>query len=112
MNRPQFTILRLSTMVKYSIASTLLATATSFLASAHDIPTLQLSLPYQPLAKPPSFDRLDGGNLAVRAELRMDAANYVGPSYNHKVRVYNGMPVGPTIRGECRVLKVASRVSC
>ena len=95
-------------MVKYNAASIVLAAATSFVATAHDIPTLQLSLPYQPLIKPPSFPRLDGSDVAVHAELRMDAANYVGPSYNHKIRVYNGLPVGPTIRGEFMCLDLSA----
>lgn len=85
-------------MIKFNTAAVFLATFTSFTSASDDIPTLQLSLPYQPLAKLPSFPRDESGHL--NAQLRMNVANYVGPSYNTKIRVYNGLPVGPTIRGK------------
>jgi hypothetical protein len=83
-------------MVSYRIAFKLLAAATAMIHASADAAVIDLSLPYQPL-KPPT--QITGGGGEVTAELHLDVADYIGPSYTTKIKVYNGLPVGPTIRG-------------
>jgi hypothetical protein len=83
-------------MVLYNIASKLLAAATAMICSSADAAVIDLSLPYQPL-KPPT--QITGSGGEVMAQLHLDVADYICPSYNTKIKVYNGLPVGPTIRG-------------
>jgi hypothetical protein len=87
-------------MVLFTIASKLLAAATAMIYSSADAAVIDLSLPYQPLKPPAQISGSGGGGGEVTAELHLDVADYIGPRYNTKIYVYNGLPVGPTIRGQ------------